>query len=257
MEISPFIVMPLLAAALGYFTNWLAIKMLFRPHTAKRLFGVRLPFTPGLIPKEHKRLAKVIAKTVAEYLMTPDVLERALRAIPIDHAVESLLESPDFRQAVREHLPKIGSVLEHQLAQNQELDTRLKNLVHKMIDDNAGKLATLFINKDKVFHNIKAGLIDYVKDPVNQDVLWENFEILLTDENKQMLKTTLAQTLEKSAKHVANAIDIAQMVEEQINTFDMAEGERIVLSVIRRELYTIMALGGVLGFFIGFFMALL
>ena len=42
---------PLLGALIGYITNWLAVKMLFRPREAKYLFGHRIPFTPGVIPK--------------------------------------------------------------------------------------------------------------------------------------------------------------------------------------------------------------
>ena len=44
-------------AIIGYVTNWLAIKMLFRPQKEIRLRGKRLPFTPGLIPKEKERIA--------------------------------------------------------------------------------------------------------------------------------------------------------------------------------------------------------
>ena len=47
------IIIPIIVGSvIGYATNWLAIKMLFRPLREKRLLGVRLPFTPGLIPKE-------------------------------------------------------------------------------------------------------------------------------------------------------------------------------------------------------------
>lgn len=42
---------PLTGGIIGYFTNWLAIKMMFRPHKAKYIFGMKIPFTPGLMPK--------------------------------------------------------------------------------------------------------------------------------------------------------------------------------------------------------------
>ncbi len=47
-----YIIGALIGAVIGYITNWLAIKMLFRPREAKYIFGMKLPFTPGLIPKE-------------------------------------------------------------------------------------------------------------------------------------------------------------------------------------------------------------
>ena len=53
-----YIIPPLVGAAIGYITNDIAIRMLFRPHEAKYLFGKQLPFTPGIIPKEKGRLAR-------------------------------------------------------------------------------------------------------------------------------------------------------------------------------------------------------
>ena len=55
---------PLLGAAIGYFTNWLAVRMLFRPYYPKKLGKWRLPFTPGIIPKRKGALAKAVGKAV-------------------------------------------------------------------------------------------------------------------------------------------------------------------------------------------------
>lgn len=55
-----WLVGPAMGGLIGYVTNDIAVRMLFRPHAAKRLFGRRLPFTPGLIPKERARLANAI-----------------------------------------------------------------------------------------------------------------------------------------------------------------------------------------------------
>ena len=45
--ISHFVLPPLVGAVIGYFTNMIAVKMLFFPHEEKRIFGHRVPFTPG------------------------------------------------------------------------------------------------------------------------------------------------------------------------------------------------------------------
>ena len=55
METTYFIA-PLLGGLIGYITNDIAIRMLFRPHKAKYLFGIHIPFTPGIIPKEKGRI---------------------------------------------------------------------------------------------------------------------------------------------------------------------------------------------------------
>lgn len=73
-----FIVPVFIGAVIGYITNWLAIRMLFRPYKEKRILGVRLPFTPGLIPKEMARIAKSIGEAVGVHLLSPEVLSEAL-----------------------------------------------------------------------------------------------------------------------------------------------------------------------------------
>lgn len=73
-----FIIPILVGATIGYITNWLAIKMLFRPHYEKRLLGLHIPFTPGLIPKERYRIAKSVGETVGEYLLSPEVIRGSL-----------------------------------------------------------------------------------------------------------------------------------------------------------------------------------
>lgn len=62
----------IVGSIIGYFTNWLAIRMLFRPHEEKRILGIRIPFTPGMIPKERGRMAKSVGDTVEDYLLTPE-----------------------------------------------------------------------------------------------------------------------------------------------------------------------------------------
>ncbi len=66
------------AAIIGGVTNHLAIKMLFHPREAKFLFGRKLPFTPGLIPKRRDEVAVALGKVVSEYLVTSEGLVKAL-----------------------------------------------------------------------------------------------------------------------------------------------------------------------------------
>lgn len=69
---------PVLGAVIGYITNDIAIRMLFRPRTAKYIFGKRVPFTPGIIPKEKNRIATAIGNTISVNLMNKEVLEKTL-----------------------------------------------------------------------------------------------------------------------------------------------------------------------------------
>lgn len=74
MKILKFIIPIVVGAVIGYITNWFAIKMLFRPHYEQRIFGIRVPFTPGLIPKEKGRIAKSVGETVSAYLLSPEII---------------------------------------------------------------------------------------------------------------------------------------------------------------------------------------
>lgn len=77
MEVLHYIAGPLLGAVIGYCTNWLAVKMLFKPLEPIKVFGRTLPFTPGVIPKNRGRIAAACGKAVGETLLTEDDLKAA------------------------------------------------------------------------------------------------------------------------------------------------------------------------------------
>ncbi len=71
---------PLAYAITEVATNWLAIKMLFKPYEAKRILGIQLPFTPGIFPKNKKALADSMVNFIDKKLLSKDnmvqILER-------------------------------------------------------------------------------------------------------------------------------------------------------------------------------------
>ncbi len=67
---------PIAGGVIGYFTNDLAIKMLFRPYRAIYIGKRKLPFTPGLIPSNQERLAKKVSDTIMGSLLTPTELQK-------------------------------------------------------------------------------------------------------------------------------------------------------------------------------------
>jgi uncharacterized membrane protein YheB (UPF0754 family) len=72
---------PIIGGIIGYFTNDIAIKMLFRPYRPLYLFKQRIPFTPGLIPSNQARLAQRIADTIMSSLLTPEELQNLARRL--------------------------------------------------------------------------------------------------------------------------------------------------------------------------------
>lgn len=69
---------PLVGAVIGYFTNWLAVKMLFRPLKPVRIGRLTLPFTPGILPRERRSLAESIGDTVSRELLNAEVFRERL-----------------------------------------------------------------------------------------------------------------------------------------------------------------------------------
>ncbi len=95
-EILPFLLPPLVGALIGYVTNRIAIGMLFRPYREKRIAGIRLPFTPGIIPRQRYRLSESIGKMVSTQLFTEDAVRRQVG-------------SPDFQDRLRMY---VGNLLD-------------------------------------------------------------------------------------------------------------------------------------------------
>ncbi|MDF0551826.1 DUF445 family protein [Kamptonema sp. UHCC 0994] len=84
MNLSDILVLfapPIVGGIIGYFTNDIAIKMLFRPYRPIYISGRQMPFTPGLIPRNQERLAKRIADTIMGSLLTPTELENLARRL--------------------------------------------------------------------------------------------------------------------------------------------------------------------------------
>ncbi|MCI5211808.1 MAG: DUF445 family protein, partial [Candidatus Electrothrix sp. ATG2] len=77
---------PLLGALIGYLTNKVAIRMLFRPLKPWYILGKRVPMTPGIIPSKRHELAENIGDMVGEKLLTATDIGTALSAEPFqDH----------------------------------------------------------------------------------------------------------------------------------------------------------------------------
>ncbi|WP_457754971.1 DUF445 family protein [Thermovibrio ammonificans] len=84
---------PAVGAFIGYFTNYLAIKMLFWPRRPYYLFGIKLPLTPGLIPSKREKLAEAIGKVVKENLLTEETLRKRLNEERVRESLTQLVDS--------------------------------------------------------------------------------------------------------------------------------------------------------------------
>ena len=147
METS-YIIAPLLGGVIGYITNDIAIRMLFRPHTAKYIFGIHIPFTPGIIPKEKGRIAEAVGGVISENLMNKEVLEKYLLSEDMVGKVRSAVE--EFIATQQRKNETVVQFLGHYLSK-EEIDTIAQNINQSITKQTYEKLADSSVGK-KVAH---------------------------------------------------------------------------------------------------------
>lgn len=114
-ELTPylaFITPPVVGAFIGYLTNRVAIRMLFRPLKQWRIGPVRVPMTPGVIPSKRHELAINIGEMVGEHLLTSDEINRSLKKSGFQDHLYRLIEA------------KVGSFMKKDLGPLQSLVPR-------------------------------------------------------------------------------------------------------------------------------------
>lgn len=84
---------PLVGAFIGWTTNYIAIRMLFRPLTPWRIFGIRVPMTPGVIPGKRHDLAVNIGSMVGSHLLTSGDVSKALSEVAFKQELESVIQT--------------------------------------------------------------------------------------------------------------------------------------------------------------------
>lgn len=110
------IIRPLIGAGIGYVTNWIAVKMMFRPLHPIKIGKFTLPFTPGIIPKNQPKLAESIGNTISNNLLTDNDLKEVL-----------------LSNEVKEYILSNINLSFNKLKENQD---SLKNTICKFIKEN-------------------------------------------------------------------------------------------------------------------------
>lgn len=134
-----YIIGPAVGAVIGYITNDIAIRMLFRPHQAKYIFGIHVPFTPGIIPKERGRIAASIGTAISVNLMNKEVLEKNLLSEEMLEKIKCAVD--DFFTSQKHNTETLKEFLGHYLS-SEELDEasnsineELTQLIHQKLAD--------------------------------------------------------------------------------------------------------------------------
>lgn len=203
-----YITTMLVAAAVGYGTNDLAIRMLFRPHKPWMLWGHRVPMTPGIIPKERGRIAASLGQSISQNLMNPEVLERtllgdemvakvqeAVRAyladlqteqMPIRAYLGRILSEQEVAEIERAAIDELGTLVKAKLV-DSDLGTRIAHLAveHALAKMGGGVLGLLGGDK----------LLRHLQEPAER-LLRENIDQLLATNGPEMAQEMVRNSVE-------------------------------------------------------------
>ncbi len=288
---------PLVGGLIGLVTNGLAIRMLFRPLKPVYIGKYKLPFTPGLIPKERPRLAKAIGEIVSRDLLDKETLKRTLLSDQMRSHV--YIKTDEVINRYTETEETIGTILEKFISNSviqEKLDSAKEILAEaiarKAIEKDIGKSIVDYaceeiISKTKpMLKALTSSALNSLRQPFaskingmideKSKILIENFIAEQTDE---LLRMPLKDIIEKyqdkipqikiyfwnlyediitdKLTDIMDAVDISEVIHNKINELDLLELERMIMTLMKKELNALILLGGLLGIIMGFINVLL
>ena len=292
-----YLIGPAVGAVIGCFTNYIAIRMMFRPHTAKYFMGIHIPFTPGIIPKEKSRIASSIGKAVSENLMNREVLEKNLLSDEmlskmndaidefvtaqganketIEQFAAHYLPSEDFAAMREDTTAGMVKMIAGKLQDSALGDNIAHMAIEHVMEKTRNSIAGL-LGADKIVNAVAKPLESLLAKHINE-ILKNNsqqmVENLVQAETDRLMDMTMSDLIKGHDEQVAQIksgifsayrviitehlprilqdINISAIIEDRINDMEMAEAEKIILDVMRKELRAIVWLGALLGSIMG------
>ena len=290
MEIfTNYILPPLVGAVIGYFTNFIAVKMLFFPHEEKRIFGHRVPFTPGAIPKGKARLAKAAGKIVKNDLFTMEdisgkllteevempLIEKVMSVLDEDIRVtgailtgseekynkleDSFIKLLEVKITDAVHRMDIPAVVRDEGARMIREQAAKSGILNMLVTDNMIDMVMRSVSeKMEEFIDAKApGMINEITESRIHD-LGNRTPLHVLEQAGYDPDFVRAKIIAAYRESVVNAVnsalsrsDVAEVVEDKINSMSVEELERGVVQVMNEELRMIVSLGALIGLVIG------
>ena len=284
---------PIVGAVIGFFTNWLAVKMLFRPYKAKYIGKLRLPFTPGIIPKRKEALGRALGKAVGEQLITPADLQKLfandeMKAKVGNAVADAVCGNDDSVTAVTVIDGFGGEGTADKIADKtsavigEKLIAAVKKLdLPALISERAGDVLAGIGGIGGIIgmmggRQIMGKLAGAVGEKLEQYIDEKGYDTALPvvrGEIGNLLAAPVSATVEKVGltrekvaefastvyeKYIITKVaefiggfDIAGTVAQKVNEMEMAELEKLFMTVMKRELSAIVNLGALLGGIVG------
>lgn len=280
---------PVIGAVIGYFTNLVAVKMLFYPRKPVKLFGHVLPFTPGVIPKGKPRLARAIGRAVGENLLTKDDIQNKILSdsvienlsesvvkklgLPVHQLVTGLTDLPDamYENGKEKIASALGGEIVAELGKIDFASLIVQKVAPVIMDSIRNPMIKMFITKDFIASlaqpaddEIKRLLEteggDFIRKMIRNRIDEADkksvAELLRKVDVQEMMLRSITDSLfrkiisEGSGK-ILDSINISEIVESKINDMDIDELEKLILGVMKKELNTIVNLGALIGLVLG------
>lgn len=197
---------PIIGAIIGYCTNWVAVKMLFRPMEARYLGRFRIPFTPGVIPKGKARLAEAVSAAINEQLLTED-------------AVEMRLLSPEVMGMVKEAAEDI-------VEGTKTNEASIRETVCKRVDEGSLNL---------VMHDLETAVTARIMKRIKAAEPGELISAHLTEQLGNAMSGSLIGMMMGDSLAEKFGSAIAESVEKYIDD----NGDRLIGNIVRSELSNI------------------
>lgn len=286
-----FIISPLIGALIGYVTNDIAVRMLFRPLKPIYIGKFHVPFTPGIIPKGKDRLARAIGDAVGNNLLTTDVLKETLLSEKVKNEIETQIDmtlqklSADESTVDSRLQPVLSTIafdsiedkISGIIAQKVENGLISMNLGGIVADEVLaavqsklkGSMFSMFIRPSMlspIADEIRVRVNRYVRDNGEEKIRdFVNRELtsfkeqpissLIGDRNLSILKESIlnfySMIINNYAEGFLSALDLSKIVEAKISAMETKDVEELMLSIMKKELKAIVNLGAVIGFILG------
>ena len=273
---------PLIGALIGYLTNWLAVKMLFRPRKALYIGKLHVPFTPGVIPRRKAALATALGRMVSEMLVRKEDLKESLCSEAVSRTVaKSVLSLP----SVKEVGAQVVSEERYEQGRDKLLDFLTDRILQGILALDLGEIitkeATATVNtftssnpllkmfvSDQLIQTLTSPIAGKVTEYLNADgrvklreALAEQVtpyedkaiaELVGDVEKFEGVLVNFYHTLVKRyADAVVDHVHLERIVEKKINAMDPMELEALLLMVMKKELNALVWLGVPIGMIMG------
>lgn len=151
---------PVVGALIGYLTNRIAIKMLFRPLVAWKVGKMRVPMTPGVIPSKREDLAFNMGEVVGDHLLTSAEVGKGLQHEVFQKHLYNLINSK-IKNTLGSDLGPIAEIVPPKFKVYVDIGT--KTISHQMNSQVADFL------RSKKFESNLSTLIDTKLDSLGKN----------------------------------------------------------------------------------------